>query len=86
MSNIPCDLKCNLLRPFESCSERKRSKNICDRMSSKNICDMKCAKNIYEMNNDSMVFQQNDLFASAFPAMEEIRRQGKLCDVVLKVS
>lgn len=33
----------------------------------------------------SKVYQQNDLFISAFPCMEEIRRQGKLCDVVLKV-
>jgi kelch-like protein 18 len=37
------------------------------------------------MNNESMVFQQNDLFPLAFPCMEEIRRQGRLCDVVLKV-
>ncbi|XP_025831842.1 kelch-like protein 18, partial [Agrilus planipennis] len=44
-----------------------------------------CPRNLYEMSNESMVFQQNDLFPSAFPAMEEIRRQGKLCDVVLKV-
>jgi kelch-like protein 18 len=37
------------------------------------------------MNNESMVFQQNDLFPLAFPCMEEIRRQGRLCDVVLKI-
>lgn len=29
--------------------------------------------------------QQNDLFAHGFSIMEEIRRQGKLCDVTLKV-
>lgn len=40
--------------------------------------------NMQEMN-ESMIFQQNDLFPSAFPTMEEIRRQGKLCDVVLKI-
>lgn len=33
----------------------------------------------------SKVYQQNDLFSSAFPCMEEIRRQGKLCDVLIKV-
>lgn len=38
------------------------------------------------MNNENLVFQQNDLFPSAFPIMADIRRQGKLCDVVLKVS
>ncbi|KAK9752514.1 BTB/POZ domain [Popillia japonica] len=40
---------------------------------------------MYEISNESLVFQQNDLFPSAFPMMEEIRRQGKLCDVVLKI-
>lgn len=36
--------------------------------------------------NESVVFQQRDMFGEAFPVMEEIRRQGKLCDVTLKVS
>lgn len=49
-------------------------------------CDIPdCQGNMYEISNESLVFQQNDLFPSAFPMMEEIRRQGKLCDVVLKV-
>lgn len=49
-------------------------------------CDVSdCQGNMYEISNESLVFQQNDLFPSAFPMMEEIRRQGKLCDVVLKV-
>lgn len=43
-------------------------------------------RNVLEMNNENLVFQQNDLFPSAFPIMADIRRQGKLCDVVLKVS
>lgn len=43
-------------------------------------------RNLLEMNNENLVFQQNDLFPSAFPIMADIRRQGKLCDVVLKVS
>ncbi|KAF2883825.1 hypothetical protein ILUMI_22356 [Ignelater luminosus] len=47
--------------------------------------DVKCTRNICEMNNDTMLFQQSDLFSGAFPCMENIRRQGKLCDVVLKV-
>lgn len=47
--------------------------------------DLKSPRNSYEMSNESMVFQQNDLFPMAFPCMEEIRRQGRLCDVVLKV-
>lgn len=42
-------------------------------------------RNLLEMNNENLVFQQNDLFPSAFPIMADIRRQGKLCDVVLKV-
>lgn len=42
-------------------------------------------RNVLEMNNENLVFQQNDLFPSAFPIMADIRRQGKLCDVVLKV-
>lgn len=43
-------------------------------------------RNVLEMSNENLVFQQNDLFPSAFPIMADIRRQGKLCDVVLKVS
>lgn len=42
-------------------------------------------RNVLEMNNENLVFQQNDLFPSAFPIMADIRREGKLCDVVLKV-
>lgn len=37
-------------------------------------------------NDECVIFQQNDLFSQGFPLMEEIRRQGKLCDVTLKVS
>lgn len=36
-------------------------------------------------NKDCVIFQQHDLFSQGFPIMEEIRRQGKLCDVTLKV-
>lgn len=32
-----------------------------------------------------VLFKQNKLFADSFPLMKEIRRQGKLCDVTLKV-
>lgn len=32
------------------------------------------------------LFKQDTLFAESFPLMKEIRRQGKLCDVTLKVS
>lgn len=43
------------------------------------------ACNLISDSNESVVFQQGELFPAAFPIMEEIRRQGKLCDVVLKV-
>ncbi|XP_066996449.1 kelch-like protein 18 isoform X2 [Anabrus simplex] len=36
-------------------------------------------------NEDCVIFQQLDLFSQGFPLMEEIRRQGKLCDVTLVV-
>jgi len=36
-------------------------------------------------NSASVVFQQSDLTMSAFPVMEEIRRQGKLCDITIHV-
>lgn len=36
-------------------------------------------------NEECVIFQQLDLFTQGFPIMEEIRRQGKLCDVTLKV-
>lgn len=32
-----------------------------------------------------VIFQQDDLHSESFPLMKEIRRQGKLCDVTLKV-
>lgn len=32
-----------------------------------------------------VIFQQDDLHIESFPLMKEIRRQGKLCDVTLKV-
>ena len=34
---------------------------------------------------DCVVFSANDLFESAFPVMSEMRRDGKLCDVTIKV-
>lgn len=44
-----------------------------------------------ELNENSpddekyVLFKQDDLFSESFPLMKEIRRQGKLCDVTLKV-
>uniref|UniRef100_U5EHJ6 Kelch-like protein diablo n=1 Tax=Corethrella appendiculata TaxID=1370023 RepID=U5EHJ6_9DIPT len=32
-----------------------------------------------------VLFKQEDLFSESFPLMKEIRRQGKLCDVTLKI-
>ncbi|KAK3577962.1 hypothetical protein CHS0354_020801 [Potamilus streckersoni] len=37
------------------------------------------------MGDDVTVFHKEDLPLSAFPVFEDIRRQGKLCDVTLKV-
>ena len=37
------------------------------------------------MAEDSEVFHRDDLPNQAFPVMEEIRRQGKMCDVTLEV-
>lgn len=42
-------------------------------------------KNWCSLTDDCIIFQQQELFPAAFPIMEEIRRQGKLCDLVLKV-
>lgn len=36
-------------------------------------------------NTTAVVFQQADLASTAFPVMEDIRKQGKLCDVTIKV-
>lgn len=36
-------------------------------------------------SEECIIFQQLDVFANGFSVMEEIRRQGKLCDVTLKV-
>ena len=36
--------------------------------------------------SDSVAFCMNDLPADGYMAMESIRRQGKLCDVTLKVN
>lgn len=37
------------------------------------------------MGGGCVMFQQADLANSAFPVFEEIRKQGKLCDVTIKV-
>ncbi|XP_046642997.1 kelch-like protein 18 [Daphnia pulicaria] len=37
------------------------------------------------MSGGCVMFQQADLASSAFPVFEEIRKQGKLCDVTIKV-
>lgn len=36
-------------------------------------------------DNEQIVFQEPELFTQGFSIFEEIRRQGKLCDVTLKV-
>ena len=40
---------------------------------------------IFEELEDLMHFSVHDLPARGYSVMEEIRRQGKLCDVTLKV-
>ncbi|XP_015600929.1 kelch-like protein 18 [Cephus cinctus] len=40
---------------------------------------------ITEIDEEKQIFQQVDLFSLGFSRFEEIRRQGKLCDVTLKV-
>ncbi|XP_055538734.1 kelch-like protein 18 isoform X2 [Wyeomyia smithii] len=42
-------------------------------------CDLETEENSY------VLFKQDSMFAESFPLMKEIRRQGKLCDVTLKV-
>lgn len=49
-----------------------------------------CDKYKYPCNKiteseECVVFQQLDMFPQCFSVMEDIRRQGKLCDVTLKV-
>lgn len=45
-----------------------------------------CTKTSLASESDEcVIFQQLDIFSQGFPLMEEIRRQGKLCDVTLKV-
>ena len=39
-----------------------------------------------KMADDIIVFHKEDLPKTAFPVFEDIRRQGKLCDVTLKVN
>lgn len=36
-------------------------------------------------SSETTIFYQKDLFSSGFPMMENIRREGKLCDVTLTV-
>lgn len=44
-------------------------------------------KDLDSVENDKyVIFKQDDLHAESFPIMKEIRRQGKLCDVTLKVT
>lgn len=43
--------------------------------------DLDCAE-----SDKYVIFKQDDLHSESFPIMKEIRRQGKLCDVTLKVN
>ena len=36
-------------------------------------------------SSETTIFYQKDMFSSGFPMMENIRREGKLCDVTLMV-
>ena len=38
------------------------------------------------MAEETEIYQKSDLPNQAFPVLEDIRRQGKLCDVTLKVN
>ncbi len=60
-------------------------------LSSVSIASAAAAKGSKEIDDDDdelvecVVFTQKDLAAVSMPVMEDIRRQGKLCDVVIKV-
>ncbi|XP_012264312.2 kelch-like protein 18 [Athalia rosae] len=56
-------------------------------MEMKKSQDKKCENvEVVDLENEKQViFEQPDLYAKGFPVFEEIRRQGKLCDVTLKV-
>ncbi|XP_034233839.1 kelch-like protein 18 [Thrips palmi] len=50
------------------------------------LCSLPVLKSpVLSPSDDHIIYQQDDLFLNGFPIMEEIRRQGKLCDVTLKV-
>jgi hypothetical protein len=38
------------------------------------------------MDEDYTIYREDNLFAESLATLREIRRQGRLCDVVLKVS
>lgn len=35
--------------------------------------------------DEGIVFVEKNMFSSAFPIMDELRHQGKFCDILLKV-
>jgi hypothetical protein len=44
------------------------------------------AKPQHRDEDDTLFYRDTELPANAFPQMADIRRQGKLCDVTLKVT
>lgn len=83
-----------LPRPAERMTEAGFARHHCRYFSSTitNItklnsmsCLVQQPKNIDNEPEKTTVFQVPELFSHGFPIFEEIRRQGKLCDVTLKV-
>lgn len=38
------------------------------------------------MDEDFSIYREKNLFAESLSTLREIRRQGRLCDIILKVS
>lgn len=38
------------------------------------------------MDDDYTIYREENLFAESLSVLREIRRQGRLCDIILKVS
>lgn len=64
-----------------------REKKMADSPSKQcTVCISTRAKPCGRDGEDTVIFKQPNLPADAFPAIADIRRQGKLCDVTLKVN
>jgi hypothetical protein len=65
--------------------QRLCEKHVMDKMSIGPVLFSECTANFGLADKQQVIYQNTGHFIESFPTFEHIRRQGKFCDVTLKV-